>query len=325
MLERPQAFGARSGDESISITTEQRFARHLDFLEERVALAETYYSYWDFVTEVSPPIAAQFDADACWLGDAEVVSGDGDTLVLGSAADPDTTGIWLGFTILEDFGDDETYLTEGYTGTALVTTLEGTSLTSARTGAVLNYDDYSGGFEGSGVVGTIGLSDLLPEVEYTVSMSRLGETTEHGRALGMIPLQVLAPDLLSGDVPIDTTQGFTIAWTPPPADETDPSYLAVEIRVYDGTIDDPNWLTEVARLVARGDDLSGTLTLPAAELAKLPLAANALDVDWEFTGYWAEMTVARHTLRKVEFDPATGQDLVIDFVHAVNGSVRLTP
>jgi hypothetical protein len=161
-------------------------------------------------------------------------------------------------------------------------------------------------------------------VEYTVSMSRLGETTEHGRALGMIPLQVLAPDLLSGDVPIDTTQDFTVEWTPLPAAETDPSYLAVEIRVYDGTIDDPNWLTEVARLVARGDDLSGTLTLPAASLGDLPLAANALDSDWEFTGYWAEMTVARHTLRKVEVDATTGEHLVIDFVHAVNGSVRLT-
>jgi len=323
-LERPQAYGARSGDESIAITTEQRFGRHLDFLEERMALAESTYSYWSYVTEVTGPIAAQFDADACWLGDAEVVSGEGESLVLATDGDPEADGIWLGFTVLEDFGDGETYLTEAYTGTALITTLDGTEITSARTGAVLAYDDYSGGFEGTGVGGTIGLSDLLPEVEYTVSTSRLGETTERGRALGMIPLVVLAPDLFSGDVPIDTTEDFTLQWTPPPADEIDPSYLGIEIRVYDGSIDDPNWLTEVARLVARADDLTGTFTLPASELSKLPLAPNALDVDWEFTGYWAEMTVARHTLRKVDMETPYGGDLVIDFVHAVNGSVRLT-
>ena len=103
-----------------------------------------------------------------------------------------------------------------------------------------------------------------------------------------------------------------------PAD--DPSFIVVDLRVYDADLDDPNWMTEVARLVARGDDSEGRLEIPADDLEQLPTATNSVDFNYDLIGLHGELTVVRHQLRKVPVDDG---DLVIDFLHAVNTPATL--
>jgi hypothetical protein len=120
-------------------------------------------------------------------------------------------------------------------------------------------------------------------------------------------------------VGIKRDRDLLITWTPAAFTE-DPGFLVVEISIFDTDVDDPSWQTEVARLVAQGDDSVGALTLPADVLSDLPPAPNNWGDDDDFTGYWGELTITRHRLRKVKVD---GGDLVVDFIHAVNGPVRL--
>ena len=97
--------------------------------------------------------------------------------------------------------------------------------------------------------------------------------------------------------------------------------MVVELRVYDADIDDPNWMTELYRLVSWTDDSAGRLTLKAEDLQSLPTVANKLSRLDELIGYWAELSVVRHQLRKVEVSEG---DLVVDFVHAVTSPVTLS-
>jgi hypothetical protein len=132
-------------------------------------------------------------------------------------------------------------------------------------------------------------------------------------------------DLLAGDALILRGSDLVLSWTPGEAPAEGMDFLMVELRIYDADIDDPNWMTEVARLVAQGDDATGTLTIPASELQKLPEALNDITPAWDLAGYWAELSVARHQLRKVPLDEAglDEGDLMIDFIHIVNSPVML--
>ena len=183
----------------------------------------------------------------------------------------------------------------------------------------LGYDMDSGWFLPWGVAGIIGSSDL-PNAEYTVE---LFDAKGRKRHLGTIDgpehldLWDTWPDLTVGYAFVSLAEDLVVNWVPASSEET-PTFVVVEIAVYDTDIADPNWQTEVARLVVQGDDESGMLVVNASDLAALPLAPNRWD-DWgEATGYWGDMTIARHQLRKVRVD---GGDMVIDFVHAINGPV----
>jgi hypothetical protein len=80
-------------------------------------------------------------------------------------------------------------------------------------------------------------------------------------------------------------------------------------------------MTLVARLLAQGDDATGQLVIPANELAKLPLAPNRWDEWDEMSGYWGDMSIVRHELRRVNM---TTDVMLVDFVHVLNGPVRLS-
>jgi hypothetical protein len=83
----------------------------------------------------------------------------------------------------------------------------------------------------------------------------------------------------------------------------------------------PNATTQVARLVARGDDSAGRLTIAQADMEKLPSAPNMWDDLDEARGYWGDMSITRHQLRKVRMDDG---DMVVDFIHTINGPVFLS-
>ena len=96
--------------------------------------------------------------------------------------------------------------------------------------------------------------------------------------------------------------------------------VAVEIAVFDMDVPGPNGLTLVSRLLTSADDTDGSLVISAEALQQLPLALISWDASDEATGYWAEMTIARHELRRVR---GQGGDIVVDFIHAVSGPVFL--
>jgi hypothetical protein len=100
-----------------------------------------------------------------------------------------------------------------------------------------------------------------------------------------------------------------------------PTIIAVEILVYDMDTPHPNGTTQVARLVARGDDSAGRLVISQADLEKLPSTANMWDDFDEAMGYWGDMSITRHQLRKVRMEDG---DLVVDFIHTINGPVLLS-
>ena len=118
---------------------------------------------------------------------------------------------------------------------------------------------------------------------------------------------------------INAGEDLLIEWTPAPPSDT-PTVIAVEILVYDTDVVDPNGITMVARLVARGDDAAGELVIPAADLALLPLAPNRWSEWDEQEGYWGDMTIARHQLRRAKVQQG---DAIVDFIHAINGPVTL--
>jgi hypothetical protein len=100
-----------------------------------------------------------------------------------------------------------------------------------------------------------------------------------------------------------------------------PTIVAVEIAVYDSDVAHHNGMTLVARLLAQGDDSTGRLVIPATELAKLPMAPNRWDEWDEMSGYWGDLSIVRHELRRVNMSPDV---MVVDFVHVLNGPVRLS-
>ena len=214
----------------------------------------------------------------------------------------------------------ELWESDGITTTARIDVESGDLVVGAPSGAAMAYDEWSGWFLSGGVAGTLGMGEIPGDADYQIStVSADGTRQERGWIHSGETLDLHSPDLMSGDVGIKRNRDLLVSWNP--AEFTDdPSFLVIEISVFDTDVVDPSWQTEVARLVARGDDAVGALTIPASLLASLPSAPNNWGDDDDFTGYWGDMTVARHRLRKVKVD---GGDLVVDFVHAVNGPVRL--
>ena len=134
-----------------------------------------------------------------------------------------------------------------------------------------------------------------------------------------IDLWTTWPDLTLGDAIVDVGDDLVVEWTPA-AEADGPTVFGVEIVVYDMDIANPNGLTQVGRLLAHGRDADGQMVVAADDLGQLPLAPNQWSKDDEQQGYWAEMTIVRHQLRRVGF--AEG-DVVVDFIHAINSPVTL--
>jgi hypothetical protein len=311
----PLVFNAHGAKESISIETERDFARDLYFIEERQELLEATYYWADSITEWTAPYVTLYDDEQCWLGDLDIVSGGGNELDV----DGDATGatsIAIGFGIAEDYGDS-VYEDWATTSSARVQA-DGDLIVGEASGVELQYDTVSGWFLPSG---DLAAGDL-PEGEYAV---RTTDAAGKGRSWGRIPgpdhldLWATWPDLTLGDAVINADEDLLIEWTPAPPSDT-PTVIAVEILVYDTDVVDPNGITMVARLVARGDDAAGELVIPAADLALLPLAPNRWSEWDEQEGYWGDMTIARHQLRRAKVQQG---DAIVDFIHAINGPVTL--
>jgi hypothetical protein len=311
-------YGYHTVEERIDVQTERDFVRDLAFSAEREALYWDTYAWTGDVVEALGPTVVLFDDESCWIADAAVIEGQGDALLLDGDA-TGATGLHLGFRMLEDYYG-EIWESDGMSTTAAIEVAEADLVIGAPSGAAMAYDDWSGWFLGEDVAGVFGMGELPGQTDYQVStLDAAGVRAERGWVNSGPPLELHSPDLLSGDVGIKRDRDLLITWTPAAFTE-DPGFLVIEISIFDTDVDDPSWQTEVARLVAQGDDSVGALTLPADVLSDLPPAPNNWGDDDDFTGYWGELTIARHRLRKVKVD---GGDLVVDFIHAVNGPVRL--
>lgn len=312
----PLVHGYHTLAERIDIQSDRDFARDLAFVTAREDLLWDTYSWWQYIDWWLGPNVILFDDDTCRLAPATAIEGRGDTLLIDSDA-TGATGMWLGYGI-----EEEGFTYDGYTGSAQVEAIASDVLVGSPSGASMAFDEWSGWFSPASVNSMLGQSEVLGDSEYRVSQVD-GVGKRHHRGVvnvgADLNLYAMKPDLMTGRAKIHLDRDLRVRWNPiSPTD--DPTILAIEIAVYDTDIVDPNWQTEVVRLVARGDDSLGELVIPAQALAGLVLAPNNWTVDDEFQGYWGDMTIARHQLRKV---PSDEGDLVIDFVHAVNGPVRI--
>ena len=83
----------------------------------------------------------------------------------------------------------------------------------------------------------------------------------------------------------------------------------------------PNRFEHELRAALRsGVEHESTATVDLQWLAELPPTQNMWNEGDELVGLWGDMTIARHQLRKVDLPQG---DMVIDFVHAINGPVTL--
>jgi hypothetical protein len=312
----PEMYGSHTADESIRIATARDFSWDLSFVANRVAEVERTYPWIDDVQSIDSPLLALFD-DEGWLGDVPVTGGTGQVIQVEGSVEGATAG-WLGFTVTELYGN-ETYVEEAWVGSAQLVPGSG-GLVGSTAGVDLAYDEYSGRFYGTGNAGLEGLSSVVPGVPYDVTVQRGGLTLAQDRIDGPGEFLLLAPDLMMGDVDVDMEQAVLVQWEAG-SDAAGPSIVVVELRIYDAGLDDPTWMTELYRLVAWSDDSAGRIQLASDAFDRLPMAANATDTNDEMVGYWGELTVVRHQLRKINVE---GGSLVVDFVHSVGSPVTLS-
>ncbi|MEZ4316725.1 MAG: hypothetical protein R3F61_04460 [Myxococcota bacterium] len=319
----PVILGPHALGDQIRLTTARNFNRDLRLAEDRLDLVAAYYYWADFIDPDSiREVAAAFDADGFELGQVRITDSTQDTLTLAQPAPDGTAGLWTGYRFVERYDDDpETYETIAWTGSAPVTG-SGATLTGTTAGADLEYDEFSGYFFPVGVAGLFGQSEVVRDM-YEVSTARLGEVTVHGTVDGPRPdLQLLDPDFLTGRTLIPTDESLEIHWVPDD-DTGDPSIVVAELKIYDLDVRDPNYQTELFRVVASASDSDGRLRFPATLLAQLPeRVENRIDDNVDFVGLWGDITIARHQLRKVALIDGKG-DVVVDFIQAVNAPVAL--
>ena len=164
----------------------------------------------------------------------------------------------------------------------------------------------------------------FPLGDYTVYATDVdGKRSELGVVDGPDPLDLWDtwPDLTVGYVPISLSEDLEVSWQPAPPSDL-PTLLTIEMVVNDMDTPHPNRSTQVARLVSLVDDQAGSFSISADFLAALPESPNQWNEMDEATGYWAEMTITRHQLRKVKVSDG---ELVMDFIHAISGPVFLEP
>jgi hypothetical protein len=313
-LALPGRYGSNTAGDSISVLAQRDFADDLAFVEERMELLADYYSWYDDVVSTEP-VAALFDSESCWLADASVLEGDGQTLGLDEAVEG-AVGLWLGYSVVEDYEGTD-YVYDGYTSTAAGSpTSDG--MESTHTGMTLDFYSYSGQFFASGIGEFVGVADLPFSRSYSIAAD-FGDETLLGEVGGTRELVLESPDLLSGLSQINQNQRYTISWEDLGQDP-DPAVVVAELRVYDLDVDSPNGWYELARLVRSAAPETGEIIFTVSDLGELPLATNALDASDELKGLWGELTVSLHQLRKVPLDEGA---MVVDFVHAIQSPIDI--
>lgn len=344
-------YGTHPDGESVGFTTPRDLERDLSMVETFKARFEDYYTWYDSITTWYDPYVVPIDADGCcyanpdagtddtaWCQRLPIASATGDQLTVDGTPPGATEAVRLGMRWLEEGGGDTGYWSyEGVAsfGSASVTGTSGSTWTLGPSGTTLEYDGWSGWYFPQGAIDGLYAADVPWGEPFQVVRTRLDEVTELGEIRSVEPVadvcltgkdggcdpeSNMRPLLLSGDVRPSRTQDLQIHWTPRTPDGTDdPSYVVVDLRVYDADVVDPYWMTEVYRIVVQGDDTTGSALIPATALEVLPAVWNDLDEQGDLTGYWAELTVARHQLRKVPLSDEG--DLVVDFLYAVSGIV----
>ena len=314
----PLVFSAHGSRESIVLSKVRNFGQDLALLSERRELLEQTYYWADSISRWRDPVALLMDDQQCSLETLDVVSATETTLTLDGDASG-ATSLILGFEFEEDYGDD-VYRDTARVSTAdvVVDTDDPRVVRSAETSVQMDYDTGSGWFLPRGFVGPGDMS----AGEFTISKRDAeGAIEERGYVLGMSPLDLWAvsPDLTMGYWPVSRAEPLEVSWVAAPETQS-PTVVAVEIAVFDMDLKNPNGLTLVARILASAEDREGSLVIPVEALQRLPASPNRWNAMDEATGYWADMTIARHELRRVR-----GQDgdIVVDFIHAVNGPVFL--
>ena len=316
----PYLYDVHATGERWALSTPRDFAADLVAVEEAIARVDATYYWAPYVSGYVAPLAFFYDDEQCFSDEVVITSGSGDTLEV--ASPPAGDGVWIGYAVKEavyDTGD--TADTSGFeltsvgVATAHIEEIAGTSVVGMPSGVTLSYDEFSGYFLDAGVGATLGSAELPNNAVFDLAYTRMEQTEDLGTVASGAALVVTKPDLLDGQRLINVEKDFTVRWLP------GDGVVSIDIVVYDYDIDDPNWYTEVARLVVRADDSAGEFVIPATDLDELPLADNAFDANYDQVGLWAEMTIARHTLRPVAL--ADGENLVIDFLHAANGPVKL--
>jgi len=311
----PLVSGAHGSKESIRILKSRDFEMEMLILQERKLLLQETYYWLDSITDWQGNEVTLMDDEQCWLDTLTVESVDGQEMVLSGDADG-ATFMTVGFSFEEDYGD---FL---YTDSAAVfgaaIDADGATVRSEVSGVALGYDAYSGWFLPEQFVGP---GDIAPG-EYVVStLDAEGRVSEQGYVLGMTPLSIWSttPQLMTGYEAVPVSEDLEVTWEPAPQTKS-PTVIAVEIAVYDMDVLGPNGPPLVGRLVSSAADVDGRLVISSGDLERLPLAPNRWD-EWDETaGYWGDMTITRHEFRKVRRD---GGDMVIDFIHAINGPVVL--
>jgi hypothetical protein len=312
----PLVFAAHGSKEAVLLEQERNFEMNLSILEDRRLLFEDTYYWWDSITEWVEYDVRLMDEAECWIESLSIAEVDQRELTLSGDAG-DATHMTVGFAFEEDYGDYVYAESAPVFGAEIVT--DGARVRSVSSGVELGYDATSGWFLPDRFVGP---GDLVPgEYRLTIKDAR-GQRSEEGYVMGMTPLNVetVTPRLMTGYEAIDVTTDLEVSWEPAPPTKS-PTMVAVEVAVYDMDVANPNGMTLVGRLVASAPDATGKIVIKQADLARLPLAPNQWDQWDEAQGYWGDMTITRHELRKIR----RGQqgDVVVDFIHAINGPVVL--
>jgi len=311
----PLVSGAHGAKESIRLLKSRDFELEMLVLQERKLLFQETYSWMDWITDWQGAEVTLMDDDQCWLDTLTIDEVGATEMVLSGHADG-ATYMTVGFSFEEDYGDYVYSDSADVFGASIVA--DGNTVRSEVSGVKLDYDMYSGWFLPDQFLGP---GDLAPG-EYVVSMSDArGRVSDQGYVLGMTPLSIWSttPQLMTGYETILVGEDLEVTWEPA-AQTKSPTVIAVEIAVYDMDVLGPNGPLLVSRLVTSAADLDGRLVIPSADLARLPLSPNRWDEWDEAAGYWGDMTITRHEFRKVRGDSG---DIVVDFIHAINGPVVL--
>ena len=314
----PLVFSAHGSKEAVVLRKARNFELDLAMLAERRELLEQTYYWADSITAWRDPVAILSDDEQCYLETLDVTGATDTSLTLSGDAS-EATHLILGFEFEEDYGDQVYSDIARVSAADIVVDRDDPSIVrSTETSVRMDYDTVSGWFLPRGFVGPGDMSSG----EFTVStVDADGSASDRGFVLGMTPLDLWStfPDLTMGYWPIALSEPLEVTWVPAP-DTQSPTVVAVEIAVFDMDTPNPNGLTLVARLLASAEDRDGSLAIPVESLQRLPVAPNRWNAMDEAAGYWAEMTIARHELRRVRGKEG---DIVVDFIHAVNGPVFL--
>ncbi|MCA9567117.1 MAG: hypothetical protein KC656_04715 [Myxococcales bacterium] len=282
------------------------------------ALDTIYATYsWAFAITDWALVVGIVGTDSSLVETIDVAAYGPDVIELVSAAPADTAYAQLGFRFTESYedGDEETVAFFG----SVPVEADGVELLPLETSFALVHDAGTGYRFLDERLPYFGQSNVTA-ADYAVSLVRNGETSRVGTVTGALPLTGLYPDLMTGDVELDLGRGFEVYWDPA-EDEVDPVVVVLELNVYDADVKESAGNTPLWTVRASAYDYEGFIGVPPTVLAGIPATDGTFDANYDLTGLWAELTVARHTPRVLRV--ANLGDAVVDFEHAVSANVFL--